>query len=129
MLIDGIEYSVIGRHMRAARKQKKLSQEGVANAIGMTTSSYGKIERGHRKINLTRLAELSIALDISIEALVEGCVVAPDGSFHQGKASISDSSDFLQAIEDIAKGCSEESLRLMLQLCTVVAQEDKSNNE
>lgn len=49
----------------------------------MTSSSYGKIERDHRTVNLTWLAKLSIALGITIEALLERCVVTQDGSFRQ----------------------------------------------
>ena len=41
-----IEYKVIGRHIRAARKQKKMTQEAVAEALGVSLNHFGKVERG-----------------------------------------------------------------------------------
>lgn len=70
-----LEYKVIGRHIRDARKQKNMTQEQVAKAIDISLQHYGKVERGDRHINLTRLAELSILLDVPIEKLVEGAVI------------------------------------------------------
>lgn len=124
-----IEYKVIGRHIRTARKQKKMTQEAVAEAIEMSCANYGKVERGQRKVNLPRLAQLSIALDVPIESLIAGSVVLPDGAFYHGGIEPQAQSTFPTAMENIAKGCSEDSLRLMLQLCAVIAQEDKSKKD
>lgn len=119
-----IEYKVIGRHIRAARTNKQMTQEAVAEAIDMSCAHFGKVERGERPINLQRLAQLSALLEIPLEALVEGAVVA-DGSV-SSHGNLPDRSRFMDAVENIAKGCSESSLRLMLRLCTAVAEEDKS---
>jgi transcriptional regulator with XRE-family HTH domain len=119
-----IEYKVIGRHIRAARTNKQMTQEAVAEAIDMSCAHFGKVERGERPINLQRLAQLSALLEIPLEALVEGAVVADGSVFSHG--NLPDRSGFMDAVENIAKGCSEYSLRLMLRLCTAVAEEDKS---
>lgn len=54
-----IEYKVIGRNIRSARKAKKMTQEAVAEAIDMSPQHFGKVERGDRTINLQRLGQLS----------------------------------------------------------------------
>ena len=85
-----IEYKVIGRHIRAARTNKQMTQEAVAEAIDMSCAHFGKVERGERPINLQRLAQLSALLEIPLEALVEGAVVA-DGGVSASHGNLPDS--------------------------------------
>lgn len=75
-----IEYKVIGRHIRTARKRKNMTQEDVAAAIEMSPAHFGKVERGDRPVNLQRLSQLSQVLDVLLEKLVEGAAIADDGS-------------------------------------------------
>ena len=120
-----IEYTVIGRHIRAARKRKHLTQEDVADMIDMSPAHFGKVERGERPVNLQRLSQISHVLDIPLEKLVEGASVADDGCAVRFEADWDDT-DFLESIESISKGCSPQALRLMLRLCAAVAEEDKA---
>ena len=120
-----IEYTVIGRHIRAARKRKHLTQEDVADMIDMSPAHFGKVERGERPVNLQRLSQISHVLDIPLEKLVEGASVADDGCAVRFEAD-GDDTDFLESIASISKGCSPQALRLMLRLCAAVAEEDKA---
>ena len=61
-----IEYTVIGRHIRAARKRKHLTQEDVADMIDMSPAHFGKVERGERPVNLQRLSQLGHVLDVPL---------------------------------------------------------------
>ena len=121
-----IEYKVIGRHIRAARKQKEMTQEAVAEALGVSLNHFGKVERGDRPINLQRLSQLSLLLEIPLETLVEGSVIADDGIAVQN-ANTAEASDFLDSMESLTKGCSEGALRLMLRLCADISDEDKKH--
>lgn len=119
-----IEYNVIGRHIRAARKEQKMTQETVAEKLGISVVHFGKVERGDRPINLQRLSEISLLLNTPLEKLVEGAVpIEGEISTHM---SSSENMDYLDSIRTIAKGCSKEAMRLMLQLCIAVAENDKS---
>ncbi len=120
-----LEYKVIGRHIRDARKQRNMTQEQVAEAIDISLQHYGKVERGDRHINLTRLAELSVLLNVPIEKLVEGSVIQAESAFSVMDGS-SEDSNFMEAMQQISKGCSAPALRLMIRLCSSVADEDKS---
>ena len=121
-----IEYKVIGRHIRAARNQLKMTQEDVAAAIEMSPAHFGKVERGERPINLSRLSQLSVLLHVPLETLVEGSAVYEDGSAIALREN-ADETEFTDAMASIAKGCSVPSLRLMLRLCTDVAEADKTS--
>lgn len=122
-----IEYKVIGRNIRMARKAKNMTQEAVAEAIDMSPQHFGKVERGDRTINLQRLGQLSTLLDVPLESLVTGCVVADDhGAVLTGHFQHSEA--FMDGIETLAKGCSEKALRLMLRICKDIAEEDKTGN-
>ncbi len=120
-----IEYKVIGRHIRAARNQKNMTQEAVADAIDMSPAHFGKVERGDRPVNLHRLSQLSLLLETPLESLVSGAVVSDDGKSITAM-NLSDDSDFIDSMENLSKGCSENALRLMLRLCATVADEDKT---
>ena len=122
-----IEYKVIGRNIRSARDAKKMTQEAVAEAIDMSLQHFGKIERGNRKINLQRLGQLSILLDVPLESLVSGCVVADDDA-PVPSGRVEGNEEFLESVETLSKGCSEKALRLMLRICRDIADEDKKGD-
>jgi transcriptional regulator with XRE-family HTH domain len=68
----------VGDRIRKMRVLKDLSQENVAEAIGMSTGNYGKIERGEISISITHLHQSSIALDVPITSLFEEVPVVND---------------------------------------------------
>lgn len=122
-----IEYKVIGRHIRTARRNKGLTQEELAEMLSMSPAHFGKVERGERAINLQRLGELSAILGISLESLISGAEVS-DSREHGSETEIREQTDFVAAVEQLSKGCSEKALRLMLRVCADIADEDKSSS-
>ena len=120
-----IEYNVIGKHIRAARKRSGMTQEAVAEAIDMSAAHYGKVERGDRKINLDRLSQLSQLFAIPLESLVEGAVILHGEALSLPTDSIASKASFLKTIEQIISGCSDEALQLMTRLCKDVADADR----
>ena len=118
-----IEYSVIGKHIRAARNRSHMTQEAVAEAIEMSAPHYGKVERGDRPINLKRLAQLCQLFNVPLEDLVAGAVML-EKTDTQSAANHYAESDFLDEMKNIAKGCTEDTLRLMARLCSEIAKED-----
>ena len=95
-----VSYKVIGRHIQEARKQAKLTQRAVAEKLNMSDTYYGKIERGECRVNLERLAQISVLLHTPLEDLISG-------------------------FSEIAYGCSERSRKLMLRVCRDIAQMDR----
>ena len=49
----------IGNSIRLARVTKGLSQQNMADELGLTVASYSNIERGVTDITVSRLIEIS----------------------------------------------------------------------
>lgn len=61
----------ISDSIRQIREQNDLSQEQVAERIGMSKNGYAKIERGESRITFERLKQIAVAFDMDIVDLVK----------------------------------------------------------
>jgi transcriptional regulator with XRE-family HTH domain len=52
------------------RKFKGLSQEDIAEKLGISANGYGKIERGETDVQWSRLQKIAEILDMSVKDLV-----------------------------------------------------------
>jgi transcriptional regulator with XRE-family HTH domain len=52
--------------IRKLRESKRMSQENVADELGITHSTYSKIERGETDPNVSRLYELAKVLGVDV---------------------------------------------------------------
>jgi transcriptional regulator with XRE-family HTH domain len=62
----------VGKKLRLRRKLLGLSQEVVANAVGVTFQQVQKYERGVNRISASRLSEFAEALKVPILYFFEG---------------------------------------------------------
>ncbi|MBI1340674.1 helix-turn-helix domain-containing protein [bacterium] len=62
----------VGRRLRWRRRELHLSQEKLAEMLGVTFQQIQKYERGANRISAGRLFELAQALDASIAYFYEG---------------------------------------------------------
>lgn len=62
----------VGRRLRLRREILRLSQEQVANGIGVTFQQIQKYEQGRNRISASRLFDVSQVLGISISYLFQG---------------------------------------------------------
>jgi transcriptional regulator with XRE-family HTH domain len=60
-----------GMRVRDLRKQKGLSQEGLALTCGLDRTYIGGVERGERNISLLNIYKIARALGVSSAALVD----------------------------------------------------------
>ena len=58
-------YVEIGERLRRQRKRMGLTQEEAAELLGMSTTYYGEIERGNRKLTIPRV--LAVYEKMSLE--------------------------------------------------------------
>lgn len=65
---DPIDVSVGGR-IRLARKTKGVSQQTLAEAVGITFQQIQKYERGANRVSASMLAKIAHALDTSVAEL------------------------------------------------------------
>ena len=61
-----------GRHLKATRKTKGLSQEDLANDADIPINQIGRIERGEINPSLSTLSSIAKACKISLAKLMEG---------------------------------------------------------
>ncbi|HEV7380508.1 MAG TPA: helix-turn-helix transcriptional regulator [Dyadobacter sp.] len=62
--------SNLSERIRQIRMQKGLSQENMADMLGLSTTAYGDMERGRTDISLGRLENISKILDIGLPDLL-----------------------------------------------------------
>jgi transcriptional regulator with XRE-family HTH domain len=62
---------IFGRSVRSLRKQRRLSQESLAEACGLSRNYISDIERGVRNPGVLALVALAKALRVPLRELVE----------------------------------------------------------
>ena len=62
-----IDYSKIGMRIRAARKERKMTQEEVAIACGCTSNHLSAVETGSHKPSLDLIIKLATVLNSSVD--------------------------------------------------------------
>lgn len=65
-------FKKLGTRIAAARKSKALTQEQLADKVGIDRSYIGWIEQGRRKPSLATLDRIAIQLDTSLGELFKG---------------------------------------------------------
>lgn len=63
---------IIGRRIARERKQQELSQEKLAELVGVHRTFIGKIERGEKNLTIDTVQEIGKALNLSLEVLFKG---------------------------------------------------------
>ena len=71
-------YEEVGRRIRAARKERKLTQEELAGLVSLTRTSITNIEKGRQKLLLHTLADFAHALRVGPADLLPEGVRGPE---------------------------------------------------
>ena len=72
MLKKDPSLKLFGERVRAARKAKGLSQEGLAFESEIDRSYVGGVERGERNLSLKKMCRIARVLDCDLGALTKG---------------------------------------------------------
>jgi transcriptional regulator with XRE-family HTH domain len=88
----------VGRRLRWRRRELKLSQERLAELLGVTFQQVQKYERGANRISAWRLFELARALDTSIDYFYAGAD-AVTAAIARGMAEEAPAQDFAGLID------------------------------
>jgi transcriptional regulator with XRE-family HTH domain len=65
-----MNYYEIGQRIRKIRKSRKLSQEELAEKIGISTTHMSHIETGNTKMSLPVFVEIAEALEVRTDELL-----------------------------------------------------------
>jgi len=69
--VEGALQIVVGRNIRRLRRERGLSQEDLADEIGVHRTYMGGVERGERNLTLRSLERLAERLGVSPLSLLE----------------------------------------------------------
>lgn len=67
-----LDYYSIGQRIRKFRKAQLLSQEMLAEKIGISTTHMSHIETGNTKLSLSVLVNLSVILEVTTDDILFG---------------------------------------------------------
>lgn len=67
-----MDYADLGGRVRKQRHELGLTQQELADKVGVSTSFLGHVERGSRRASLETLVALANALDVSTDYLLAG---------------------------------------------------------
>ncbi len=109
-VIMALDYVVIGQRLKKARIEKKLTQEKIAEELGVSVAFISRVECGNAKVNLTRLSEICHILGISEGNILNG-------------ASSNSYSYLSNEFHDILKKCSPEKQKLICKIAELIANE------
>ncbi|HHV12849.1 MAG TPA: helix-turn-helix transcriptional regulator [Clostridiales bacterium] len=100
-----LDYEAIGARIREARLMKNMSQEGLAELAGLSTTHMSHIENGSTKVSLPSLVKVANALNVTLDELVCDSIVKGNAVFESELANtISDCDELeIRIISDMAK--------------------------
>lgn len=65
-----VDYKALGAVVRSIRRNRNMTQEMLADRVGMSASFLGHVERGSRIPSLETLKALCMELDVSADVLL-----------------------------------------------------------
>ncbi len=102
-----MDYVLLGQKIRAARMSAGLSQEQLAEIVGLTSQHISHTEVASTKISLPSLIKIANALNTSIDRLLSD-------SIHDSKAYLMDD------VETIFSDCDPDEIYVMLEAASAV---------
>ncbi len=109
MEISKDEKLAIGKIIRAERKKRKLTQDELAEAVGITSKHLGNIENGKSNPSFKLMKKIAEFMNVSLDVFL-------DPVTEQTKSNIAE-------ITKLYSSCSEDAQRLMLATTRALAKE------
>ena len=101
-----MEYELMGKRVKKARRDKGITQEKFAEELGVSVSFISQVETGEKKFNLERISEVSRILERPINYFIEGYE-------EQNKEA-------LEEVVDLLKKMSDKQLKLALDIIRAI---------
>lgn len=98
-----LDYKAIGKRIKIARIRTNLTQESVADRIGVTPQHVSNIETGNSSVSLTTLVAIANLLNVSVDELLCDTVLKSKPVF-------------IKEADDIFKDCNEYEVRVLVDV-------------
>ena len=104
-----VDFSIIGKRIKAARRKKGLTQENLVEKMGVSIAYLSKVETGRIHINLERLSQICAILDVT------------EGEILNGVSN--NSSKYLNnEFNELLQNCSSQKQKLIYDIAKVIVQ-------
>lgn len=97
-----MDYYSIGQRIRKYRKAQHLSQEELAEQVGISVTHMSHIETGHTKLSLPVFVQLTRALGVAADDLLEEGDSKPAADRHE--------------LSDLLAQCTPQQLRILTEV-------------
>lgn len=81
--MKNLDFALIGKKLKEARIKKNLTQDYVANSVGVNVSHISNIENNRVKVSLSTLVGICNALDITVDYILSDEYNTPSSSIEQ----------------------------------------------
>ena len=98
-----MNYYEIGQRIRKVRKARGLSQDALAEKVGISTTHMSHIETGNTKLSLAVFVDLATALDVRADELLFDSTAA-------------DRTSSIEEILLVLEGCTPQQVRIIEDL-------------
>ena len=96
--------ALIGSNIRRYRKANNMTQEQLAEKVGVSTSFCANIERGGRSMSIAVLTKFAQALSVSVDSLVLAPEMIENAHVENIRSLLSQSNEQVSALaEDIVR--------------------------
>ncbi len=106
-----VDFKLIGDRIKQIRKEKKISQEKLAEQLDVSIAYLSRVERGSSEINLKRIFDIATMLDVPVTYLIQG-------------VSCKEKNYLNKELYDILVKCDEEKQRLIYDIAKIIAETD-----
>src|SRR5437868_9910972 len=93
----GVFYRKVGERIRLKRKERGLSQEGLAKAIGLKRPSLSNIEKGRQNLLLHTLCDIADTLGSNANSLLSDGVVSEPSKLPDLRSYSKEVREFVEA--------------------------------
>jgi transcriptional regulator with XRE-family HTH domain len=76
-----MDYASLGQRLRNERKKLAMTQEKIAEMIGVSDAYIGQIERGERSLTLDTLINLANKLGVTVDYLLHDSITPNDDNY------------------------------------------------
>ena len=116
-----MDNNTVKEHIIRRRKSLKLSQQDVADKIGMSRTAYRNIEKGDTKLLSDNIVKIAEAFGVGMEELVLGYAADRDeeGNLRDGNSYRRMYEDLKERYDSAILGHAEEVARLGNEIATL----------
>ncbi len=110
VILMAIDYQMIGRRLQDSRKAQNLTQEVLAERVGITVVYLSKVENGRVRPTLELLDSMCDALGITLSSLLTGVQTQEDSYANERVVSL------LRSCSPEVKGAALDILERLSQI-------------